>query len=79
MPKIVTEADSKDKWNFYFPKLLKLEMHRKLLSLEAQNKQSALLRSLVRLFVNGEINEKRLLELINEESYVTPTGKYSKM
>lgn len=76
-PRIVSPADTKDKWNFYFPRLLKLEMHKKLLTLEQQGKQSALLRSLVRMFVNGEIDEDRVLELIDEETYITPGGKIS--
>lgn len=77
MPKKVTEANSKDKWNFYFPKLLKLEMHRKLLGLELQGKQSALLRALVRMFVDGDIDETKLAALIHEETYITPNGKVS--
>ena len=77
MPKIVSEADSKDKWNFYFPKLLKLEMHHKLLRLGLQGKQSALLRTLVRMFVNDEIDETKVLDMINEEVYITASGKQS--
>lgn len=76
-PRKVSPADVKDKWNFYFPKLLKLEMHKKLLELGAQGKQSALLRSLVRMFVDGALDETRVLKLIEEETYVTPGGKIS--
>lgn len=77
MPKKVTAANAKEKWNFYFPQLLKLEMHRKLLDLKLQGKQSALLRSLVRMFVNGDIDENKLLLIIEEETYITSTGKAS--
>lgn len=77
MPKKVTAANAKEKWNFYFPQLLKLEMHRKLLDLKLQGKQSALLRSLVRMFVNGDIDEDKLLPIIEEETYITSTGKAS--
>lgn len=77
MPRKVSAADAKDKWNFYFPKLLKLEMHRKLLDLGQQGKQSALLRALVRMFVEGHIDEIKLLERIDEEVYITQSGKQS--
>lgn len=77
MPRIIKPADVKDKWNFYFPRLLKLEMSKKLLDLELQNKQSALLRTLVQMFVNGEIDVERVKELIEDEVYVTPNGKQS--
>lgn len=77
MPKKLTEAESKDKWNFYFPKLLKLEMHRKLLDLSLQNRQSALLRALVRMFVNGELPDNRVKELVEAETYVTANNKTS--
>lgn len=78
MPKIVTPEDAKDKWNFYMPRGLKLEMHQKLLKLGQQRKQSALLRALIRLFVNGEIDEDKLLLLIEDETYIKPsTGEIS--
>lgn len=79
MPRKVTEAESKDKWNFYFPKLLKLKMHHKLLDLGLQGKQSALLRGLVRMFVDGQIEEATICNLIKEETYITPAGKQSKL
>jgi len=79
MPKKLTEADSKDKWNFYFPKLLKLQMHHKLLNLGLQNRQSALLRALVRMFVDGDIPEAKLLVLVEEETYITTTDVTSKL
>ena len=77
MPKKLTEANSKDKWNFYFPKLLKVQMHHKLLNLGLQNSQSALLRALVVMFVEGEIPEDRIKALIAEETYITATDKIS--
>lgn len=77
MPKKLTEAEVKEKWNFYFPKLLKLEMHKKLLDMELQGKQSALLRSLVRMFVDGDIPEDKIRLLIDEETYINVTGKSS--
>lgn len=79
MPRHVTEANSMDKWNFYFPKLLKLQMQRKLLDMELQGKQSALLRALVKMFVNGDIPAAELKRLIEEETYITPTGKQSSL
>lgn len=77
MPKKLTEADTKDKWNFYFPKLLKLQMHHKLLDLGLQNRQSALLRALVRMFVASELSEDRVKALVIEETYITSTDKIS--
>lgn len=77
MPKKVSVADSKDKWNFYFPRLLKLEMHHKLLHLGLQGKQSALLRALVRMFVNGDIDNDKLVKIIEDEVYTTASGKQS--
>lgn len=77
MPKKLTEAETKDKWNFYFPKLTKLQMQRKLLDMGKQGKQSALLRGLVTMFINGEIPEERISELIDQETYVTTNGKIS--
>jgi len=77
MPKKLTEADTKDKWNFYFPRLLKLQMHHELLNLGLQNRQSALLRALVRMFVKGEIPYDRIKELVIEETYITATDKIS--
>jgi len=77
MSKKLTEANSKDKWNFYFPKLLKLKMHHKLLNMNLQNRQSALLRALVIMFVNDELPEERVKVLIEQETYITATDKTS--
>lgn len=79
MPKKLTEADSKDKWNFYFPRLLKLKMHHKLLSMNLQKRQSALLRALVIMFVEGELPEDRVKTLIEQETYITETNKTSSL
>lgn len=77
MPKIVTPENAKEKWNFYMPKGLKLEMHRKLLNLGQQRRQSALLRALVRMFVNGDVDETKLIELIDDETYIKQDGTSS--
>ena len=77
MPKIVTPEDAKDKWNFYFPLGLKLKMHQKLLNLGLQRKQSALIRSLIRMFVEGDIDETILYSLIEEETYIKQDGTTS--
>lgn len=77
MPKIVTPENAKDKWNFYMPLGLKLEMHQKLLSLGQQRKQSALLRALIRMFIAGELDETKLLNLIEEETYIKQDGTSS--
>ena len=77
MPKIVTPEDAKDKWNFYMPIGLKLEMHQKLLALGQQRKQSALLRALIRMFVNGEVDESKLLDRIEQETYIKQDGASS--
>jgi hypothetical protein len=77
MPKLVTPENAKEKWNFYMPHGLKLEMHLKLLKLGQQRKQSALLRALIRMFVAGEINEDKLLVLIEEETYIKQDGSSS--
>jgi len=79
MPKQVTPANVKEKWNFYFPQLLKLEMHKKLVTMNLQGQQSALLRALIRLFVDNKIDETELKKVIQEEIYITPNGKQSKL
>jgi hypothetical protein len=77
MPKIVAPEDAKDKWNFYFPLGLKLKMHQKLLNLGLQRKQSALIRALIRMFVEGDIDETILYSLIEEETYIKQDGTTS--
>ncbi len=77
MPKIVTPENAKEKWNFYMPLGLKLKMHQKLLQLGQQRRQSALLRALIRMFVSGDLDETKLLELIEEETYIKLDGTSS--
>lgn len=77
MPKIVTPENAKDKWNFYMPMGLKLEMHQKLLKLGLQRSQSALIRALIIMFNNGELDEARIRELIAEETYIKLDGTKS--
>jgi hypothetical protein len=77
MPKIVTPENAKDKWNFYMPLGLKLEMHKKLLKLGQQRKQSALIRALIRMFISGDIDENKLISLIEEETYIKQDGTSS--
>ena len=79
MPRRVDYDNSKEKWNFYFPIGLKVEMQKKLLDLGLQGKQSALLRALVNMFVNNELPIDRVKELIEDETYVTSSGKVSKL
>jgi len=79
MPRLVRPEDAKEKWNFYFPKMLKLEMHRKLLDIGQQRRQSALLRALVRMFVNGDIDTTKLIPLMDEETYTKLDGTLSKL
>ena len=77
MPKLVTPENAKDKWNFYMPRLLKLEMHQKLLKLGHQRSQSALLRALIRMFIDGDVDEAKLSTLIDEETYIKQDGSPS--
>lgn len=77
MPVKVTPENAKEKWNFYFPIGLKLQMHQKLLRLGQQKSQSALLRALIRMFVNGDVDEDKLLLLIEEEIYIKQDGSAS--
>ena len=74
MPKIVTPENAKDKWNFYMPIGLKLQMHQKLLKLGQQRKQSALIRALIRMFISGDLDEKKLIALIDDETYIKLDG-----
>lgn len=77
MPKLVTPENAKDKWNFYMPLGLKLKMHQKLLKLGHQRKQSALLRALIRMFIDGDVDETKLSALIDEETYIKQDGSNS--
>ncbi|NLL64086.1 MAG: hypothetical protein GX241_07670 [Ruminococcaceae bacterium] len=75
----IVDDEKMDKWNFYFPRQLKVTMQKKLLDLGVPNNQSALLRALVIMFVNGDINEDKLIPLIDSEILITPSGRLSKM
>ena len=75
----IVDDEKMDKWNFYFPRQLKVTMQKKLLDLGVPNNQSALLRALVIMFVNGDINEDKLISLIDSEILITPSGRLSKM
>lgn len=77
MPKLVTPENAKEKWNFYMPLGLKLEMHQKLLKLGQQRKQSALIRALIRMFIAGELDQVKLVALIEEETYIKQDGTSS--
>lgn len=77
MPKLVTPENAKEKWNFYFPLGLKLRMHQKLLKIGKQRKQSALLRALIRMFIDGDVDEIKLSALIEEETYIKQDGSNS--
>ncbi len=79
MPKKITPENAKEKWNFYFPTMLKLKMHQKLLTLGLQRRQSALIRALVRMFIDGDINEDKLLKLIDDETYIKQDNTPSKL
>jgi|LGVE01.1.fsa_nt_gb hypothetical protein len=81
MPRKVTAASAKEKWNFYFPKLLKAQMHLKLLEVDKRGQQSALLRALITLFVEGKLDNQlpHLKKLIDDETYITEHNKQSKL
>jgi len=79
MPRQVDEAMKADKWNFYFPKLMKLEYMHMLLNNGLQGKQSAAIRALIRLFIAGKIPMTEVKALIEEETVITEAGKVSKL
>ena len=56
MPKKLTEAETKDKWNFYIDRLLKAKYCKVLLDNGLNNKQSATLRALMTALVDGKID-----------------------
>ena len=77
MPKILTPEIKLEKWNLYMPLDLRLRMHRKLSMFELQRKPSALIRALIIMFVNGDIDETKLLVLIEQETYIKQDGTIS--
>lgn len=79
MPKKLTEAETKDKWNFYIDKLLKAKFCKVLLDNKLVNKQSATLRALMTALVEGKIDINMLKPYIEEQTYITPNNKVSKL
>lgn len=79
MPKKLTEAETKDKWNFYIDKLLKAKYCKVLLDHKLVNKQSATLRALMTALVDGKIDMDMLKPYIEEQTYITPHNKVSKL
>ena len=79
MPKKLTEAETKDKWNFYIDKLLKARYYKLLLDNGLAGKQSATLRALMTALVEGKIDINMLLPYIEEQTYITPNNKISKL
>ena len=56
MPKKLTEAETKDKWNFYISKILKAKYCKTLIDNNLVGKQSATLRALISAFIDGKID-----------------------
>jgi hypothetical protein len=79
MPKKLTEAQTKDKWNFYIDKLLKAKYCKVLLEHGLSNQQSATLRALMTALVDGKIDINMLKPYIEEQTYITPNNKVSKL
>lgn len=78
MPKQLTLAETKEKWNFYVPKLLKAEYYKACLEHEFAN-QSAVLRALMLAFCENKIDSNILKPYIDEVTYITPNNKISKL
>ena len=79
MPKKLTEAETKDKWNFYIDKLLKAKFCKVLLDNKLVNRQSATLRALMTALVEGKIDINMLKPYIEEQTYITLNNKVSKL
>lgn len=79
MPRKLTEAETKDKWNFYVDKLLKARYVCKIKELGLVGKQSAVLRALMDAFVDGRIDIEMLKSYIDKQTLLTPNGKTSKL
>ena len=79
MPKKLTDAETKDKWNFYIDKLLKAKYCLYLTEHGLVNKQSATLRALMTALVNGDIDINMLKPYIEEQTFITPNNKISKL
>ena len=79
MPKKLTEAETKDKWNFYIDKLLKAKYCKVLIENKLIGKQSATLRALMSALVDGKIDSNMLRPYIEEQTFITPNNKVSKL
>ena len=79
MPKKLTPADTKDKWNFYIDRLLKAKYCLFLTEHNLVNKQSATLRALMNALVDGKISVEMLKPYIDEQTFITPNNKISKL
>lgn len=79
MPKKLTEAETKDKWNFYIDKLLKAKYCKVLIENNLIGKQSATLRALMSALVDGKIDINMLRPYIEEQTFITPNNKISKL
>lgn len=79
MPKKLTEAETKDKWNFYIDKLLKAKYCKVLIENNLIGKQSATLRALMSALVDGKIDINMLRPYIEEQTFITPNNKVSKL
>lgn len=79
MPKKLTEAETKDKWNFYIDKLLKAKYCKVLTENNLIGKQSATLRALMSALVDGKIDINMLRPYIEEQTFITPNNKVSKL
>lgn len=79
MPKKLTEAETKDKWNFYIDRLLKAKYCKVLTENNLIGKQSATLRALMSALVDGKIDINMLRPYIEEQTFITPNNKVSKL
>lgn len=79
MPKKLTEAETKDKWNFYIDKLLKARYCKVLIENNLDGKQSATLRALMSALVDGKIDINMLRPYIEQQTLITPRNKVSKL
>ena len=79
MPKKLTEAQTKDKWNFYIDRLLKAQYCLVLKDNGLENAQAATLRAMMAALVHGDISFEMLKPYIEEQIYITPNNKISKL
>lgn len=79
MPRKLTEAETKDKWNFYVDKLLKAQYIATLHNYGLVGQQSATLRALMNAFVDNKIDIDMLKPYIDKQTLLTPNNKVSKL